>query len=199
MKYHNLIFILLFISNTIFAQSSWTLSNNGIPNKFNAYDFIVGSSSEIYAVGSLFDGSTVTPKIYKSTDSGNNWSELSVTGMSSHNYLYSASCIAGNKMFINASSNSATYAIYKSITSNTSIINMLDNFHFSIYPNPASDYITIKSQEKIDIIKIFNMNGELLKLSTDCNVFIGDLPHSVYFINIIYNNNTTQTKKIIIQ
>ena len=151
MKKVILLSILLIFSQFLFSQSEWTVSNSGIPEKFNTYDFIVVSSSEIYAVGSLFDG-TVTPKIYKTVNGGVDWSEISVSGMESHNYLYSASCIAGNKMFINASNNSGTYAIYSSSDgSSWSLSNTGIPEKFNTY-----DFIVISSSEIYAVGSLFD-------------------------------------------
>ena len=176
--------------------NNWSLSNTGIPEKFNTYDFIVISSSEIYAIGSLFDGTPI-PKIYKSTDSGESWAEFLVTGMETHNYLYSASCMAGSKLFINASSSSGTYAIY-STTSNTSI-NRLSNFDFSFYPNPANHQINISSIEIIDKIVLFNVQGQIVRTSNDKDIYVGDLPSSTYLIAVIKDESIQATYKIIIE
>lgn len=65
----------------IFASTdmvNWSLSNNGIPTTFQVEDFIVVSTSEIYALGW---GPGPTPLIYKSTDGGSNWASVSTSGL----------------------------------------------------------------------------------------------------------------------
>lgn len=68
-----------------------------------------------------------------------------------------------------------------------------------IYPNPASHYLKVESEQSIgEMIQLFNVNGQLVQEFTHqsliTNLSITDLPSGTYFIKI-----GTQVKKIIIQ
>jgi hypothetical protein len=119
--------------------------------------------------------------------------------MSAHNYLYSASCIAGQKLFINASNNTGTYAIYSSTISNTTAIFSLNHFDYSVFPNPTNDYVNINAQEKIDEIRIRDLSGRIVKSTIDNKIFVGDLLHSIYLLDIVRNDKIIRTFKIIVE
>lgn len=118
---------------------NWSLSNTGIPSNFNAFDFTVISPNEVYAVGSSYNGTTYLPAIYKTSNGGNNWTLQAVTGIQNHDYLYSSSAYVGSNMLINASSDTGSYAIYKSqdgttwSLSNSGIPSNFNSFDFIVY------------------------------------------------------------------
>ncbi len=69
----------------------------------------------------------------------------------------------------------------------------------NIFPNPASDSINIKSDEKIKAVRLYSASGSLVKTEND-NVRImnvSNLPKGNYLISI-ETESGTETKKIII-
>ena len=72
-----------------------------------------------------------------------------------------------------------------------------------IYPNPASDKITVSSNQYIQRIKIVNMLGDVIKdvnlkrFSKEHGISVGDLPKGVYMI-IVEEINRIITNKLII-
>lgn len=80
-------------------------------------------------------------------------------------------------------------------TSNCSTIlstdNQITNDNFSIYPNPASNNITILGVEDLQkvTISIFNLNGQTLSnIQSPTNIDISSLSNGVYFIKMEQNN-----------
>ncbi|RMG82325.1 MAG: T9SS C-terminal target domain-containing protein [Bacteroidetes bacterium] len=83
-----------------------------------------------------------------------------------------------------------------SIDKSLNITNKKD-FEFVVYPNPVSDYLSVKSTDKIKVIYLFNTMGQLVWKSpvlnaTSYHISMENLPKEVYFIKI---NN--QIKKVI--
>ena len=69
---------------------------------------------------------------------------------------------------------------------------------FSIYPNPTSGVLNIKSVVPISEITIYNNLGQLLISSKEKNQLdISALSEGVYFLKIIAENGQTETKKIV--
>lgn len=92
----------------------------------------------------------------------------------------------------------------KSVTTGTSSINTLST-KITIYPNPAQDYIIIDNndyQNKLNV-SILNSIGEVVFNSNvtepQFRINTNELPNGIYFVNIIKDGNTIDTKKIIIQ
>tara|TARA_R110002126_G_scaffold77796_3_gene193965 strand:+ start:29075 stop:30727 length:1653 start_codon:yes stop_codon:yes gene_type:complete len=71
---------------------------------------------------------------------------------------------------------------------------------FSIYPNPTSDLINIKTEEHIDKIEIYSIIGKLLhtKETNFQNINIGNFTSGLYFLKIQVGQKVA-TKKIIIR
>jgi hypothetical protein len=76
---------------------------------------------------------------------------------------------------------------------------------FYVYPNPASDYITIESHEKTRDaeIELFDLNGNSLVKSSlkpfqdKTTIYIGSLKPGEYLLKISGNNKTYLVKKVV--
>ena len=73
----------------------------------------------------------------------------------------------------------------------TQVEDLLNKNKFSIYPNPAKDFIQIQSDENINSIEILSVDGKLVKqVAISNNSFnVSDLDNGVYFVKI---GNTIQ-------
>tara|TARA_B100000809_G_C15120256_1_gene524014 strand:- start:92 stop:2716 length:2625 start_codon:yes stop_codon:yes gene_type:complete len=87
----------------------------------------------------------------------------------------------------------------------TPIITGLDNHlelnsDINIYPNPASNQLTIDTELKINNIKITNISGKIIKtITTDLNIVnVANLSDGIYFIQLITDERTI-TKKFVKQ
>lgn len=62
--------------------------------------------------------------------------------------------------------------------------NKLFDMQLKVSPNPATHFIRIEANQKIDSYQIINMNGKLIKQldATDTEIAIGDLSPGVYFL-----------------
>ncbi|WP_178986450.1 T9SS type A sorting domain-containing protein [Winogradskyella helgolandensis] len=71
---------------------------------------------------------------------------------------------------------------------------------FKLYPNPATDNLTVKSSEILDSIKFYNILGqEVLLINPNRNnqtINITDLKSGVYIVKLKANGKTTSTKFI---
>ncbi|WP_312767292.1 T9SS type A sorting domain-containing protein [Epilithonimonas sp.] len=77
-------------------------------------------------------------------------------------------------------------------------VSEINKTQINIFPNPTSDFINIKSDEKIKSVKLYSALGSLVK--TENNEFsrinISNLPKGNYLISI-ETDSGTETKKII--
>ncbi|MFT4683425.1 MAG: endoglucanase [Urechidicola sp.] len=68
-----------------------------------------------------------------------------------------------------------------------------------VYPNPASNYITINAQENIKKIELYDIKGMSYKINlTNNSIKLPNVDNGIYFIKIIFNNNKTRYKKLLI-
>ncbi|ASK28903.1 hypothetical protein CEY12_01715 [Chryseobacterium sp. T16E-39] len=66
-----------------------------------------------------------------------------------------------------------------------------------IYPNPASDLITIRSKEDLKSITIISLDGKAIQKAPNHKVIdIADLPNGVYVVQIEFKNGKIISKKI---
>ncbi len=67
----------------------------------------------------------------------------------------------------------------------------------SVYPNPATDVINIKSAKKIVDVTLFDLSGKVAKKSTETTFNIENLAKGSYVVKINYADGSTESKKVI--
>ena len=67
---------------------------------------------------------------------------------------------------------------------------------FGIYPNPSTDFIYISSEENIENIKIYDVQGKLVQESTEAVVNLSKFSSGIYFVRAEIDG-TFITKKIL--
>lgn len=72
-----------------------------------------------------------------------------------------------------------------------------ENITYSLFPNPASDFISISASEKITAVKLFNMLGQQIGQGDANGIDISHYPKGIYNVQIYFENNQTATEKII--
>ena len=109
-----LILIIVHFSSSTVCQTVWTSSNSGLPPGFAINDFeTVGT--EIYAGGSFFNGSNFEARLYRSSNNGTSWTQITTTGLTS---LFTGNALAfhKNKILISGSISNLTqnYSVFVS-------------------------------------------------------------------------------------
>lgn len=90
-----------------------------------------------------------------------------------------------SSFFVTESSN-----IIRKITIDTETgINEINNQTISIYPNPASEYITV-NREGISQIEIFSITGASILRSTSDRISLENIPAGIYVVKV--NNHATE-------
>jgi hypothetical protein len=67
-----------------------------------------------------------------------------------------------------------------------------DNVSVSIFPNPATEYITVNNEDAVKSIVVFNMVGRKIRSFTTEKgerYEIGDLPNGLYVVQLFGKNN----------
>jgi hypothetical protein len=62
----------------------------------------------------------------------------------------------------------------------------------TIYPNPAQDFFSLKGDDSVQDIRVFNLLGKLVKTfvsEEDNQFFVGDLPKGTYLVQFIDPEN----------
>lgn len=72
---------------------------------------------------------------------------------------------------------------------------------FTIYPNPAKNFINVETMAEIDNIDIFNSLGQLVKrvVGNKPEIEVSALSKGIYFLTITTTDNFSITKKVVIE
>jgi len=68
---------------------------------------------------------------------------------------------------------------------------------FILYPNPAQDILNVESQQQIENLKIYNLQGQLIKEDSSSRIDVSNLSSGLYFIQVITVEGNSVTKQFI--
>jgi len=68
--------------------------------------------------------------------------------------------------------------------------------YISIYPNPTQDILNIESQQQIETVKIYSLQGQLIKESSKSSLDVSQLTAGLYFVQVTIEGKII-TKKFI--
>ena len=68
---------------------------------------------------------------------------------------------------------------------------------FSVYPNPSSDVLNIRTDEPIEKVELYNTIGQLIVAKKTTNINISSLKTGIYILKI-YSRNRSVIKKVMI-
>lgn len=96
-------------------------------------------------------------------------------------------------------------SLYQSVFDNCGIQILSNNDYYVlnetvVYPNPATEIISVKNSGNIECINIIDLSGRFIKKISSgfINIDISDISAGTYLLNILFANNVTANKKIII-
>lgn len=76
------------------------------------------------------------------------------------------------------------------------------NLELSVYPNPTTDYLTLKVEKTEGLsYQMYDLQGKIIAIktvkSTSTNISLEGQPTAIYFLNVAKNNQLVKTFKII--
>jgi Leucine-rich repeat (LRR) protein len=71
-----------------------------------------------------------------------------------------------------------------------------DSITFTMFPNPAQNVLNIESKKMIENVKIYSLQGQLIKEGNNTTVDVSDLSYGLYFVQVSIEG-ITLTKKFI--
>lgn len=189
------------------GSSAITLSttNNGSYYAIITENGCISDTSNQISV--VFNPNPPTPSInytdsILSTDAivGVQWflNGTAVTGATSSNYQPQAN---GTYSVSTTYGTGCSTASGEVTVSNVAIFELANNQFVKIYPNPSSGFITIEASAGIQFIKVFELNGRLVKQSTvgglTAQVDLSELASGTYLIQLQSNNEIINHKMIL--
>lgn len=178
--------------------------NGIIDNESSGTDVTISRNGTIVAISSY--GSNGFVKVFEFING--NWSQVGTTingenGQDFSGYSISLSDL-GNILAIGAFQNDGNgndsghvrvFSLPIILSSDTFVQN-----NFLIYPNPASENLTIELQNSLELqnVNFYNTLGKLVKTSKTTTVNVSELAKGNYFVEVITNQGKA-TKTIIIE
>lgn len=178
------------IYKTVDNGTSWTVNNNGLPNNEDVYSFTDNNSGIFAGAGS---------GVYFSKDSGNLWNPIN-NGLPSHPNVLS---LAINQSYLFAGTD---LGVWRFPLSELGINDYKPTPNYSVYPNPADDYIIISTATtflSVPSVTIYNLEGnQLMKVKlgnqNENKILLTCLSKGMYFLRI-QNGDHFINKEIILK
>lgn len=80
------------------------------------------------------------------------------------------------------------------VTRNILAVSNSSKNSFKIYPNPTSDFVKIKTSEKVDLVRIYDLSGKLVKATKSTEIDVSSLSAGQYILNVHSGNEITSRK-----
>ncbi|WP_439553916.1 LamG-like jellyroll fold domain-containing protein [Flavobacterium macrobrachii] len=85
------------------------------------------------------------------------------------------------------------------LTNSLSNSSFENNLNFSLYPNPASEMITIEMDSEVKTVEIYSIHGQKVQTSNTKSVVLNKLAAGIYFVKVEDVNGLTNTKKLVVK
>ncbi|MBM3410175.1 MAG: T9SS type A sorting domain-containing protein [Bacteroidetes bacterium] len=96
---------------------------------------------------------------------------------------------ANDNYFWNANTEIIDFVLqFTRCSSVSGVTNIANRTHFIIFPNPSIDVLFIESDIEIDLISIFNSQGQLIKIAKTKSISISELSDGHYFVKADLTN-----------
>jgi hypothetical protein len=79
-------------------------------------------------------------------------------------------------------------------------INQQEEMLFTAYPNPATDFITVKTEQTINKIQLFDITGQLILETKNTYINLENIQNGYYLLQVLFEDKTSkQTRKILVK
>jgi hypothetical protein len=127
-------------------------------------------------------------------------SELRTNSLGPDAYTYTWYEVSTGKQILYYNENNGNVTTAFTTDLNTAGIDNNSNQNIQFYPNPATEVLFMKNQNKQSQISMFNAQGQAIECAiVNGNIDISNLSKGLYFIEFIDNNNHVNSFKFIKQ
>ncbi|MDH6254088.1 photosystem II stability/assembly factor-like uncharacterized protein [Chryseobacterium sp. H1D6B] len=131
-------------------------------------------------------------RVYKTIDAGATWTLILDTN---YNFDIKTLEIGGNFLYISGNGGKVYRYSLAYLAAGEVKVN---NTFGKVYPNPAADHVNVSSDKKISEIKLIDISGKILNtVKNTTQINIAGYQSGMYFVEIIYTDNTKQVTKVI--
>ena len=191
-----------FVYKSIDNGITWNIAYSGIENGYIIKKFAKTKNNTVFALVAN-SKTSIALKIIQSTDSGQNWNEVKITGLDNHNFTYNDICASENTLLISAENSQKEFAIYRS-DDITPSRNLKISENIKIYPNPNDGDFTIdyaNPGNKTLQIKIADLTGKTVFETINTREIFSyngqKLQSGIYVITVIGEHRLITNKMIV--
>jgi len=187
------------------SSDSWTqISNYPGSARTSGAHFTLGNDGY---VGAGYDVTNYFNNFYKFNAQTNTWS--TAPSILEHNmFTYPSIFVIGDTAYLGNGRNTQLQYMtefIKLVSSNPTSLSKTTSTSFRMYPNPSSTIVNVEidAPENVSKIILRDVVGKSvletnLKFNTKNQLNISKLESGTYFCQIIFNNNTTHTQKLMV-
>jgi hypothetical protein len=164
----------------VFPDNTVPVINNTLPTQVSANSV---TTIDLKTVTS--DTDNLAAAIVKSVKSNSNPSAVSATINTNDELVITPIGNGTASIVVSFNSNGKVVDKTLSITSSTSVLATAEvkKLEFSIYPNPVTDILNIRTQEKVLNVSVYDMSGKLVNAQfSNGQVNVSMLPKGVYIL-----------------
>ena len=103
-------------------------------------------------------------------------------------------------MYIDTPDVAVTMSNFKIYSDDVLSVAKADDFELSLYPNPAKDIAMISSAESVDLVRVFDLTGRIVKQASpskaNFSLDVADLSKGVYLVKLNAGDKEATTKLI---
>lgn len=178
-------------------QHSVDLTALSITNALNTWNHYAvsynGTTSKIYKDGVLL--STLNIAITPTT---NNLDIFKLGLLNSFTSQYFDGAIDDLKIYNYALSDAEVTNLFNNNTLTSQNFNQ-NNLEVTLYPNPANDVLNIEMTNEVQLVEIYNIQGQKVVTSNQKQINVSDLSSGMYMVKVQDSENAIATKKVIIK
>ncbi|MFZ4928895.1 YCF48-related protein [Chryseobacterium sp. Mn2064] len=131
--------------------------------------------------------------VFKTTDGGANWNMIYDNNS---RFTISNMEVGGDYLYLTGNGGRVYKYSLEFLSASEATANKKANVQ--IYPNPTSDFVHVDSKVKVKEIRLIDISGKTLKSVKDTSqISIAEYQSGMYFVEIIFGDNTKQVNKII--
>lgn len=180
-----------YASQTVVGCESSRTAVSVIVNVVNAP---TGSATQTFVQGATIanlvaNGSSIV-WFASQADALNNVNPLAASSVLVNNTTYYAMQTVSNCR------STSPLAVTVTVTLSNNEVNKLS---FSMYPNPASEMITIEMDSEVKTVEIYSIHGQKVQTSNTKSVVLNNLAAGIYFVKVEDVDGLNSTKKLIIK
>lgn len=178
-------------------QHSVDLTALSITNALNTWNHYAvsynGTTSKIYKDGVLL--STLNIAITPTT---NNLDIFKLGLLNSFTSQYFDGAIDDLKIYNYALSDAEVTNLFNNNTLTSQNFNQ-NNLEVTLYPNPANDVLNVEMTNEVQLVEIYNIQGQKVVTSNQKQINVSDLSSGMYMVKVQDSENAIATKKVIIK